>query len=230
MRAVFHDFHAIEKGETLQVTGEAAHHLNVVRVRPNETILLLNGKGARLIGVIDSIQKNLVEVKVSTYETTSPQHELSLAIANPKKDAFEDILKAAVELGIRNIYPLSSEFSQYDYIPSERVDRIIENALVQSNNAFWPVIHSQLTLKDFLTSHNDTIVFFNSKLSNDARESQKENLQKTILIGPEGGFSPAEVAVISAYSKTIEIHLPTPIMRAPTAVSASVGYLLATLK
>lgn len=230
MRAIFHSFENVDKGETLVVTGDSAHHLNVVRVRANESVLLLNGKGVRLTGVVKTIQKNQVEIEISNKEVLAPTHHLSLAIANPKKDAFEDILKAAVELGVKEIYPLSSEFSQYDYAPSERVDRIVESALIQSNNSFWPIVHSQTSLQDFLSNHKNTLVFFNSRANTSSKNSDILTLEKTILIGPEGGFSASEVEMISSHAKAFEIHLPTPILRAPTAVAASIGYLLASGK
>jgi 16S rRNA (uracil1498-N3)-methyltransferase len=227
LRAAFYPFDKLAIGEVVHISGDTAHHLNVVRIKSNEAILLLNGKGSRLTGKVLSIQKNLVEIQATDYQEVQPSHDLSLAIANPKKDAFEDILKAAVELGIKNIYPLSSDFSQYDYIPSERVERILESALIQSNNAFMPVVHSQTSLKEFLAKHTDTIVFFNSRLTRGPNNDSAAQQKKTILIGPEGGFSPAEVEIISQYSLIQEIHLPTPILRAPTAVASSVGYLLA---
>jgi 16S rRNA (uracil1498-N3)-methyltransferase len=226
MRAIYHLFENHVVGETMHITGDAAHHLNVVRVKNHEHILLLNGKGAKLTGEITSVQKNQVDIKITQAENLKASHQLSLAIANPKKDAFEDILKLAVELGINHIYPLSSDFSQYDYASSERVQRILESALIQSNNPFFPEVHPQQTLKNFLGVHTDTIVFFNSQKSDIQKKSEQDRSAKTILIGPEGGFSPAEVVSITNYSKLQEIHLPTPIMRAPTAVAASVGYLL----
>ena len=230
MRAIYHVFETHHAGEVIHVTGEAAHHLNVVRVKEREHVLLLNGKGSKLTGEITSVQKNQVDIKITHAEVFHPLHELSLAIANPKKEAFEDILKAAVELGIKHIYPLSSDFSQYDYVPSERVQRILESALIQSNNPFFPIVHPQQTLKNFLGVHTDTIVFFNSQKNQHAKTDEHAHASKTILIGPEGGFSPAEVVSITNYSKTQEIHLPTPILRAPTAVASSVGYLLALRK
>lgn len=230
MRAVFCSFDFAEVGTLLEITGDVAHHLNVVRIRQNETIFLLNGKGSRLTGSVETIQKNLVEVKITQAENLSRTHELSLAIANPKKDAFEDILKAAVELGIKHIYPLSSDFSQYEYQASERIERILESALIQSNNPFFPQIHLQSTLKEFLSTHQNTIAFFNSRSSQAKVGRDDQKAEKTILIGPEGGFSPAEQLLISQYSQIQEIHLPTPILRAPTAVASSVGYLLASLK
>lgn len=227
MRAVYHFFDNVSAGDVLSIIGDAAHHLNVVRVKASEVILLMNGKGSILKGEIQSVSKNLIEIKIEHAESFQHKHELSLAIANPKKDAFEDILKSAVELGLKDIYPLSSDFSQYDYAPSERIQRVLESALIQSNNPFFPIIHEQQTLKSFLSAHQNTLVFFNSQINPNTSKAAIHEAAKTILIGPEGGFSPNEVTEILKFSKVQEIHLPTPIMRAPTAVASSVGYLLA---
>lgn len=226
MRAIFHPFDTLKKDSTILVTGDQAHHLSVVRVRLNEKILLLNGAGQRVQAEVTVLAKNSLELKIIEAEIVSPQHDLCLAIALPKKDAFEDILKISVELGINEIYPLSSEYSQYEYAKSERIDRIMESALIQSNNAFLPKIHPQNDLERFLQTHQSEIVFFNSRLSAGPLQN-KNSSKKTILIGPEGGFSPSEVSQILNYSQVCEIHLPTPILRAPTAVASSVGYLLA---
>ncbi len=226
MRAVFHPFDNLKADESVSVTGDQAHHLNVVRVRLNEKILLLNGQGHKVQAEVTNLSKNNIELKILTVESCLPLHRLSLAIAAPKKDAFEDILKMAVELGIGEIYPLSSDYSQYEYTASERIERILESALIQSNNAFLPKIHPQQELADFLKTHKSVIAFFNSR-PNDSTQQDFSADKKTILIGPEGGFSPAEIEEISKYSQLLEIHLSTPILRAPTAVASSVGYLLA---
>ncbi len=227
MRAVYNDFNFVDSGDVLIITGDAAHHLNVVRVKVQEVVLLMNGKGSIIHGEIQSISKTQVEIIIQKAMSFEPLHELSLAIANPKKDAFEDILKSAVELGIKHIYPLTSNFSQYDYAPSERIQRVLESALIQSNNPFFPVIHEQQTLLNFLNIHNETLVFFNSQNTYSANKNNTDPLSKTILIGPEGGFSPNEVMDILKYQNVLEIHLSTPILRASTAVATSVGYLLA---
>jgi 16S rRNA (uracil1498-N3)-methyltransferase len=227
LRAIFYPFDSYASGDLIQVTGDTLHHLTVARVRENEKILLLNGKGQRLLGVIQAFSKKHIDIKIEFFETVIHQHELSLAIAMPKKDAFEDILKIAVELGVKKIYPLTSTFSQYEYVPSERVQRILESALVQSNNAFFPEIHAKQKLEIFLNTHTETIAFFNSQIT--PTFAQKEStLKKTILIGPEGGFSSEEIKGILKYPKILEIHLPVPILRAPTAVAASIGYLLSS--
>lgn len=225
MRAIFYPFSKETASKSILVVDESAKHLHVVRIKPEEEILVLNGNGLKALTRVGSISKNQIELLVESIEESKNSHEISLAIANPKKDAFEDILKIAVELGVQNIYPLTSEFSQYDYQSSDRVQRILESALIQSNNPFLPTIHPQITLDLFLDQLNSPLYFFNSR-PNNCGKAEKISGAKTILIGPEGGFSPREESRILAKSNVFSIHLPTPILRAPTAVASSIGYLL----
>lgn len=229
MRAVFCELDsAIELETEINISGERAHHLQVVRVKVNEDLLVLNGRGQRFFSKVVNITKKEVVLKILKIENGSHHHHISLAIALPKKDAFEDILKNSVELGIGQIFPLYSEFSQYDYEPSERVGRILESALVQSNNLFLPKISEQINLLDYLKNFSSPLIYFSARpASSELIISSDSNL--TMLIGPEAGFSPSEEEQILAYTNIKVIHLPTPILRAPTAVATSLGFLLGAL-
>jgi 16S rRNA (uracil1498-N3)-methyltransferase len=225
MRAIYYPFDRFNESQTIFVVDDSAKHLHVARVKQGEEILVLNGKGTKAFTRIVNISKNQIELVIQRIIDCTPSHQISLAIAAPKKDAFEDILKMAVELGVLNIYPLFSEFSQYTHCESERVQRILESALVQSNNPFMPLIHPQIKLGIFLESIKSPLFFFNSKPSQSGKP-EKINGEKIILIGPEGGFSLLEETSILSKSNVSSIHLPTPILRAPTAVASSIGYLL----
>lgn len=225
MRAIYYPFDTIGANQIISVVGDSAKHLHVVRLKQGDEVLVLNGRGAKAQTKVDSISKNQIELVVQQLVHDEHSHQISLAIATPKKDAFEDILKMAVELGVLNIYPLSSDFSQYEFNESERVQRILESALVQSNNAFMPLIHPQTELSYFLKNLKSPLFFFNSRPSK-CGKPEKINGEKVILIGPEGGFSSAEEALILTQANVFSIHLPTPILRAPTAVASSIGYLL----
>lgn len=228
MRAVFLNQTFSENEKLITLLGDGAHHLNVVRVKNQEEILILNGKGQAVKARVISIAKQKIELEVIQLIFKERSHELSLAIALPKKDAFEDIVKMAVEIGIKNIYPLTSKFSQFEYTPSERLDRVIESALIQSNNYYWPEIYPQQTLDSFIANHSKSLWFFNSQ--GNGQTISHRSPDDTILIGPEGGFSSEEVAMIRTYqNKVIEIMAPTPIMRAPTAFAVASGYLLSSL-
>jgi len=204
------------------ISGESAHHLNVVRVKVGDEILLINGMGEKSISIIESISKKEVIIKTGKIFSEQQKHQFGL----------EEILKMAVELGVSEIFPLSSKFSQMKYAPNERFDRLIESAMIQSNNLFWPKIHEQLELTNFLTALDSPLFYFSSiEASSNKKISQRTNLSSkiVILIGPEGGFSPDEEQQISSQKNVTLIHFPTPILRAPTAVATSIGYLLSEL-
>lgn len=207
------------------LNGDIAHHLNVVRVKLNDEILILNGLGKSAEAIIISISKKEIIIEIKEVINHQQKHQISLAIALPKKDAFEDILKMATELGVNEIYPLVSDFSQYSFKQSERIDRLIESALIQSNNMFAPIIHPEQKLDLFLENNKSPLVYFSSRPLKD-KLSLAKNVKCIILIGPEGGFSSDEESKILEMPNVNQIHLQTPILRAPTAVATSIGYLL----
>ncbi len=223
MRAIFHPFDHIT--DYLLVEDEQAKHLQVVRIKTGEEILVLNGKGKKAYAKVGNITKNSVELLISKVESAVHQHHIHLAVAVPKKDAFEDILKIAVEMGVESIQPLTSEFSQYEFVPGDRFNRILESALIQSNNSFLPEIYPQKKLETFLAENQHALYFFDSRPNPNKGQAGGEE-EIVVLIGPEGGFSEKEAELILSFPKIFSIHMPTPIQRAPTAVASSIGYLL----
>lgn len=212
--------------EFIELTLEQAHHFNVVRTKVGEQVLVLDGLGHRAVGEVCALTKKSGIIKIISVQEEVEKHNISLAIACPKKDAFEEIIKIAVELGVRKIYPLQSQFSQYQYSNSERLDKIIESAMVQSNNLFFPIVENQKVLQSFLDQMSTPIVYFCSHNISLKTFSKLPTDEIIVLIGPEAGFSKEEEEQIAKYKNINQIHLPTPILRAPTAVATSVGYLI----
>jgi 16S rRNA (uracil1498-N3)-methyltransferase len=215
------------KDLVLELNEEQAHHLAVVRVRVGDQVLILNGKGGKALAQITSLSKKTGQVQIQSVSADTRKHQISVVLGVPKKDAFEDIVKIAVELGVAEIHPLSTQFSQYEVESNDRLNRLIESALIQSNNLFWPEIYKQTNLDDFLENFVGELVYFSSRPSEIKYKIENFSDKKVaVLIGPEGGFSEEEEAKIVAYKNVNIVHLPTPIMRAPTAVATSIGYLL----
>lgn len=229
MRAIFLET-SLTIGSNIIIEGDPAHHLSVARVKIDEKILILNGLGQKATTRVISSTKKSTEVIVLEVQVETIKHQVSLAFSVPKKDAMEDIVKIAVELGVNKIYPLSSKFSQFNLEENERLFRIIESALVQSNNLFWPKIFKQQDLLHFLETHNSPLIYFSSRPEKEEVFSLQNDQEVVVLIGPEGGFSLEEEEKIFSKKGVKVVHLPTAIMRAPTAVATSVGYLLSKLK
>jgi 16S rRNA (uracil1498-N3)-methyltransferase len=227
MRAVFLK-EDLDVNQIKSIIGDSAHHLNVVRSKENDEIILLNGNGKKGFAKIVSISKKEIIVNIERIEIAENNNKIELVFSTPKKDAFEDIIKFCVELGVNKIQPLSSKFSQFDFVANERIDRLIESAMIQSNNLFWPEILPQIPLDKFLEVNELMFIYFSSRpVKNNLALNSSEKVK--ILIGPEGGFSPDESEKILLHKNVNLIHFNTPILRAPTAVATSIGYLLSLL-
>ena len=220
--------------DIITIKGEKAHHLQkVARVKVGESILILDGNGHTVKALIESHGKKELQVKViesKSIELHKPTFDL--AFCTPKKSACDEILKIATELGINQIYPVQSDFSSRYPFNNERVEKLIESALIQSNNPFFPKFNEVIGFNDLedLFGSYDKVFVFSSKDDVEVPKNQIKSFKKgLVIIGPEGGFSPEEELFLEGGSKTIKIHLSTPILRAPHALSVAIGFLLGCL-
>ncbi len=235
MRAIYlKDLKNEIKNNLITIRGEKAHHLQkVARVKVGENILILDGRGFTVEAIIESHGKRELQVKVvesKLIESNKPNFDL--AFCTPKKNACDEILKIATELGINKIYPVHSEYSSRHPFNNERVEKLLESALIQSNNPFFPKFNEVIGFNDLedLFGSYDKVFVFSSKDDVEVPKNQIKSFKKgLVIIGPEGGFSPEEERFLEGGSKTIKIHLSTPILRAPHALSVAIGFLLGCL-
>lgn len=232
MRAIFESQKKLEIGAVLHVVDERVHHLNVVRAKLADEILILDGNGSAARSSIKLISKKEVHLEIFDISVQAQKMERALFLAVPKKDAFEDILKIAVECGFTDLFPLTTKYSQYIFEESDRINKIVESAMVQSNNFFKPKIHNQISLSEFLSkteiNFGKTFLFTSFGSTPLPNKNDFINLAKWgIFIGPEAGFTEDEEReILTSPQRPVPVHLPVPIMRAPTAVAVSVGYVL----
>jgi len=215
--------------ESYQLKGDAAHHLvNVVRVELNEEILLLNGAGLTIKTKVSSISKRELILTNIGASQVSRNYGMDLALGIPKKEALELSLKQAVELGFRKIYLIRGEFSQTRLPEPERLESLLISALEQSNAAFLPEI-IQSSWDELPISEYSEILMMDSQSKTQDTKYAKSLESRLLIVGPEGGFSPAESELLHKMPKIRILNLPTPILRTPTAVAVGAGILLESL-
>ncbi len=230
MRAVF-----LENLDNLKdIKGDEAHHLlNVVRIQEGEEILLLNGVGARVFARVTGVEKNRVTFEILESLQMEKADKVHLAIGTPKKDAFEEVLRNATELGISKIFHFKSQFSQQDFIFNERVRRVLISSLIQSNNPYFPSLEKVADLNTLVKNFNqyDKVIYFcsHTKIHLSTELTLKEKDKILLIIGPEGGFSIEEEELLTKNKLILTQHLPTFILRAPTAVVAAMGWVMGKL-
>lgn len=222
----------MEIGETISIEGETFHHLSVVRIRPGERLLILNGNGIGFVGEVDLIAKKEMTVKLIEKKSKKEFPQVDLFICLPKKEAFEDILKMATETGIKNIYPVKIKYSQFDYSRNERTERLIESALIQSNNYYLPKIHEQLDFDKMikLLSTYTSVLHLSSVMKGNLKEASENLLPLALIVGPEAGFSKEEEECILALPNVSGIQFNCPIMRSPTAFAVGMGHVFSLLQ
>lgn len=231
MRAVFCE-NIASNGHHV-IDGDRAHHLiNVIRVKLKEEILLLNGQGEEARAEVIEIKKKSLELRIIDYLKTESDSCIDLAIAVTKKEALEEILKFSVELKIGKIYFLKTKFSQPMQLKKDRVISIMESALIQSNNRFLPALQeNEIDLKDKFRSVVDgyeNCVFFTLGKTPVAKEV-KFSRPTLICVGPEAGFDDEEIGQYLTLKNCHSLTLKTAILRAPTAVVAAAGHILARM-
>jgi len=231
MRAVFDKSISenIQIGEVFELKGDSVHHLiNVVRIKSGEQVMVLNGNGLEVVTQIESSFKKSAFLKVCEIRKKEKNGWMDLALCLPKKDAYESILKSCVEIGISNIIQIRSEYSQKVFLSQERIDKIIETALIQSNNPYFPEIGKTIEFKDLIKKAQsyDQIFVFSTKTNQVADTVLQVGKKNLMLIGPEGGFSKNEEEEIYSFANVNLLKLDLPIMRSTTAVNVALGYLL----
>jgi 16S rRNA (uracil1498-N3)-methyltransferase len=235
MRSIFYSDINIENISTLKtvtVTGDSARHLiKVVRIKINEEVLLLNGKGLKVFTKVKVLEKKEVLLDINNYSEEGPKHRIDLALALPKKEAVEDIVRFAIELGINNIIPMTSKYSQSEIKRNERLDRIIEGAMIQSNNPYILNIAHNKNLTDLkeISESYDKVIFFCSQKRVTNKFETNNNEKLLIVIGPEAGLTTEEEEGIAALENSYAVHMNSYILRAPTALCTATGFVLSKI-
>ena len=233
MRAVFlKEIAILSQQDMVLVEGDSAKHLvKVVRVKKGEQILILNGKGLIAKATIESLDRKTLNLKIDSVENTSKRELIDLAICTPKKDAIEDIIRDCVELGVNNIFPLESKYSQYNLEVNDRIQRIIESGLIQANNPYLLNISPMKPFKSLIeiSKNYEQVIYCSSKKIESSKiESLKGNT--LMIIGPEAGLSNEEELLIEEFQNSFAVHFPSYILRAPTAVSVAAGFVFSKLQ
>ncbi|MGB1448320.1 MAG: 16S rRNA (uracil(1498)-N(3))-methyltransferase [Flavobacteriaceae bacterium] len=198
---------------------ESKHIAKVLRKQAGDQLQLTNGKGLEAIVRLDQIGLGKVTATLlKKIQHPQPKVHLHLAIAPTKNiGRMEWFLEKATEIGIQEITPLLCDHSERKVIKPERLDKIIIAALKQSKQFHKPQLNPMLSFKEFVSLHNDGFIAHcheGEKPSFFELLEGKNNI--TVLIGPEGDFSPAEVATAVAQNFQ-PISLGTQRLRTETA-------------
>lgn len=207
---------------------ESKHCVNVLRMKVNDELILVDGEGGFYKANITNPHPKRCEVEIIERENEYQKRNFHLHIAcapTKNNERFEWFLEKATEIGIDAITPLQCEHSERINIKAERLEKVIISAMKQSIKAYKPCLHPSVNFKNFLEQFKD---FTGQKFIAHCYDSPKKALSMgyekgknaLILIGPEGDFSKAEVDLAEA-SGFISVTLSTSRLRTETAALAA---------
>jgi 16S rRNA (uracil1498-N3)-methyltransferase len=180
---------------------ESRHCIRVLRLKKNESLYIVDGKGIlyRALLMDPDIRKAGVKIveKIPFYKQRI--HYLHIAIAPTKNtDRFEWFLEKATEIGIDEITPIICIRSERKIVYSERAQRILVSAMKQSQRAYLPKLNPIKTYDEVLAGNNaKSKIITHCNVENLPLLSNGliKDTPVLILIGPEGDFTMQEVEI-----------------------------------
>lgn len=223
------------RGDPVELApGEAEHALRVLRLGPGDRALGLDGAGGRYpLEIVRAKRSDLEAVlhadpsfEPAPGETGSRQPRVELAVAWPKKSRAEALVDRLVQLGAARIAPLIAARSApgSERLARTRLERTAAEALKQCAGAWLPELEEPRGLAEELGRPGAPPTFLldpaaaSSALDSLAGLSDRAAVR--FLIGPEGGFEPAELAAARAAGAE-PVWIGTRILRIETAAEAA---------
>jgi 16S rRNA (uracil1498-N3)-methyltransferase len=218
--------------------GEAAHHLGrVLRAEPGQTYELSDGETVYLARVRE-VRRDAIEFSLVGPKPGKAQRlEATLLLAVVKFDRFEWALEKATELGVRGVVPLAAERSEKALIAaagkrSVRWSKILLESAQQARclrpPALEPLTKAALAFQKWgggraiLLSEREGAPPLRTAFGEGPSESSSLPVRLTFAVGPEGGWTDAELAAAKA-AGFAEASLGGNILRTETTVVAGLA-------
>ena len=210
---------------------ESGHCVRVLRHRAGDPIDVIDGEGTLYHCRLTDDNPKGAEAQILEARVGWNAHPYHLTIGccpTKNNDRFEWFVEKATELGVDRIVPLIGERSERKVYKTDRAARIALSATKQSLKARIPEVVEPITVKDFIPSEDKSLKLIAYCFEGEQkRTSIKRALEAfkgtdiTVLIGPEGDFSPeeAQLAIQNGY---IPIHLGNSRLRTETAAITAV--------
>ena len=206
---------------------EAAHALRVLRLQPGDEVRLTDGQGGFYHARISECNRKRCMVEVIEQEEQAPlwTGHLHLALAPTKNiDRMEWLAEKATEIGFDELTFLNCQWSERRIVKGERIEKILISAMKQSLKARLPKLNDITDFAQFVkqpVGGQKFIAHCHEGEKNPLRQALQPGQDALVLIGPEGDFSPDEVALAVAEGFT-PVTLGNTRLRTETAALVAV--------
>ena len=186
------------------------HVVQVLRMKPAESLQLTDGKGSIItVEIIDDHKKKCTVKVVEIKFIEKKEQQVCIAISLIKTTSrLEWFLEKATEIGVTELIPLICNRTEKQHFRYDRMRQILISAMMQSKQAWLPILHTPVSFEKTISSHD-----YSTNLIAHCLEEDKISISEyrhtpsvKILIGPEGDFTKEEIATaINANFKPVAL-------------------------
>jgi 16S rRNA (uracil1498-N3)-methyltransferase len=212
----------IATGMTQFTLSEASskHCVQVLRMDVGEQVDITNGHGGLFHASIQvAHKKNVIVTITKSVQTDRPKQQLHLGISVLKNAVrLEWLFEKATEIGVTSITPLVCERTIHERFKSERMQQIIQSAMIQSQQTWLPILNEPTPFKQCIEKQTaaQKLIAHCESLNKISIKSIEPSDDLLLLIGPEGDFAPLEIEAAIA-NDFIPIDLGPTRLRTETA-------------
>ncbi|MCH2480134.1 MAG: 16S rRNA (uracil(1498)-N(3))-methyltransferase [Flavobacteriales bacterium] len=174
---------------------DSKHLSKSLRKKVGDIIRITNGAGLEIKGNIIRLGKNIkvnVINKVKHKKRAISIHIAMSPLKNPSR--FEWFVEKSTEIGISEITPLITKFSEKKKVNISRLNKIVISSMKQSNQFYLPKVNPITSFDEFLKLNKDYKLIAHLKNNNSFNNKSIGSKDKiVVMIGPEGGFSKEEI-------------------------------------
>jgi 16S rRNA (uracil1498-N3)-methyltransferase len=217
----------LHQGAELAATAAQAHYLGtVMRRTAGDEVLLFNGNDGEWQARIATLRRGAASFVADRFirpQATEP--DLWLVFALLKRDATDLVVQKATELGVSALWPVLTARTNAQRVNLARFHAIATEAAEQSERLTVPAIHDPRPLSALLQDWPAGRRLFVAAERVAAAPIVATLEPAGLLIGPEGGFAPAELDAIQGRPLVTIVTLGPRILRAETAAIVGLARL-----
>ncbi len=194
MKHRFHTNAPMAAGSSIPLEGDELRHARVLRLRAGEPVEVFDSRGHSFAA---TVEESLTSVRLGQeLPSRESARAIDLAMSVINLDKFELVLQKATELGAASITPLLTDRMEVRIErlrgKTDRWQKILFEAVKQCGRAIIPTLHEPMTLEAAMKREGTKIVYD----ADEHASAVEPPLDRVALfIGPEGGFSPRELAL-----------------------------------
>jgi 16S rRNA (uracil1498-N3)-methyltransferase len=243
---------SLTAGKAITLGKKPAHYLrNVLRLKPDDTVLLFNGRDGEWQASLATVSKAVKLAVQGQVRAQTLAADLHYLFAPLKHERLDYMVQKAVEMGVSRLQPVMTRHAQVSRVNLERMRANAIEAAEQCGVLVIPEIAAPVTFARMIGARKpDRLLVFcdeDADVSNPiaalnaARTApsamlplvmaseRKKSEPLTVLVGPEGGFAEEERAALLKQANIVRLSLGPRILRADTAAVAALALVQATL-